>query len=38
VLKKRLEGEGFDETLSQIEQLKLQSQDNRFHFTDAANR
>jgi DNA-damage-inducible protein D len=38
VLKKRLEAEGFDETLSQIEQLKLQSQDKRFRLTDTANR
>jgi len=38
VLKKRLEVEGFDEALSQIEQLKLQSQDTRFRLTDTANR
>ena len=38
VLKKRLEGEGFDEMLAQIEQLKLQSQDKRLRLTDVANR
>jgi len=38
VLKKRLGEEGFDEAFSQVEQLKLQSQDNRFRLTDTANR
>src|SRR5947209_7294811 len=38
VLKTRAKTEGFEETLTQIEQLKLKSPDGRFRQTDTANR
>ena len=38
VLKARAKTEGFEETLAQIEQLKLKSADGRFRLTDTANR
>ncbi len=38
VLKSRLKKEGFDDTLAQIERLKLKSSDNRLRETDTANR
>lgn len=37
-LKNRAKSEGWDETLAQIEQLKLKSSDGRFRLTDTANR
>ncbi len=37
-LKNRAKSEGWDETLAQIEQLKLKSPDGRFRLTDTANR
>lgn len=37
-LKARAKAEGLDEALVQIEQLRIQSQDNRFRLTDTANR
>jgi len=37
-LKARAKTEGFDETLAQIESLKLKSPDSRFRVTDTANR
>ena len=37
-LKARAKTEGFDEAIAQIEQLHLQSPDNRFRLTDTANR
>jgi DNA-damage-inducible protein D len=38
LLKARVKSEGFDETLVQIEPLKLKSPDGRFRLTDTANR
>jgi DNA-damage-inducible protein D len=38
VLKTRAKTEGFEETLAQIEQLRLKSPDGRFRLTDTANR
>lgn len=38
MIKTRAKTEGFDEALVQIEQLRLQSHDNRFRLTDTANR
>lgn len=38
MLKARAKSEGFDETLAQIEPLKLKSPDGRFRLTDTANR
>jgi hypothetical protein len=37
-LKKRAKSEGFEETLTQIVQLKLKASDGRFRLTDTANR
>jgi len=37
-LKSRLQGEGADDVLAAIRQLKLQSRDNRLRLTDVADR
>jgi DNA-damage-inducible protein D len=38
MMKRQVKTEGFDQTLNQIEQLRLKASDGKFRFTDTCNR